>query len=217
MIPVYQMPFDLKQLCTYLEKTTLSRTLPNEYAYQEQGTHFSLREVSYPDDMVLLYHWMNMPHIIPQWQLNKSLKDLSVYFEKMLADDHHRLYLVGIDGAWVGYTEIYEGARDRLAGYYEADKDDLGWHLLLAESKAYGQGYLRSIVRMLTFFIFEHSHAKKVVGEPDATVKPYEAVAQELLYEPQYLIEMPEKKAMLYFCFRHPFLDKFASYQNANV
>ena len=56
MIPVYQMPFDLKQLCTYLEKTTLSRTLPNEYAYQEQGTHFSLREVSYPDDIGVCQH-----------------------------------------------------------------------------------------------------------------------------------------------------------------
>lgn len=214
MISVYQKPFNLNQFYTTIEKTTLSRKLPNECTYQEAGLNFSLGQVVYPDDIVLLHRWMNMPHIIPQWQLDKSVKDLSVYFEKMLADDHHRLYLVGIDGVWVGYTEIYEGARDRLAGYYETDKDDLGWHLLLAESQAFGKGFLRSIIRMLTFFIFEHSNAQKVVGEPDSTVKPYEAVAQELLYEPQYLIEMPEKTAMLYFCFKGRFLQKFADYQN---
>lgn len=50
---------------------------------------------------------MHEPHVIPQWQLNKSELELQVYFDKMLADDHHRLLIVGIDGKDVGYTEIY--------------------------------------------------------------------------------------------------------------
>lgn len=214
MSTLYQIPFNSNQLYTNFEKKTLSRKLPNEYIYKENDTTFLLRQIIYPNDITLLHRWMNMPHIIPQWQLNKTLEDLGVYFEKMLADDHQRLYLVGINGLWVGYTEVYEAARDRLAGYYESDKDDVGWHLLLAEPQAYGKGYLRSIIRMLTFFIFENSNAKKIVGEPDYTVKPYEVVAQDLLYEPQYLIKMPEKIAMLYFCIRERFFEKFANYQN---
>lgn len=34
---------------------------------------------------------------------------------------------------------------------------------------------------------------KKIVGEPDHTVKPYAAVVEELCYESQRLIPMPEK------------------------
>ncbi|MFB2537730.1 MULTISPECIES: GNAT family N-acetyltransferase [unclassified Acinetobacter] len=192
---------------------TLSQTLPDNFDYSEEGITFSLIQVRYPEHLELLHRWMNMPHIIPQWQLDKPIAELAVYFEKMLADDHQRLYLVGIDGEWVGYTELYEGARDRLAGYYESHPEDLGWHLLLAEAQAFGKGYLRAIMRMLSFFIFEHSpNTHRIVGEPDASVKPYEVVAKQLMYMPQYLIKMPEKTAMLYYCDRQDFYASFAHY-----
>lgn len=214
MLTTKKEPFNQEKRNQAVSHLTLSQKLPNYYSYHEDGVKFSLIQVSYPEHIELLHRWMNMPHIIPQWQLNKSLTELSVYFEKMLADDHQRLYLVGINDEWVGYTEIYEGARDRLSGYYDADENDLGWHLLLAEQTAFGKGYLRTIIRLLSFFIFEHSPASKIVGEPDASVKPYEVVAQSLKYMPQYLIQMPEKTAMLYFCDRKAFYDEFSQYAN---
>ena len=58
---------------------------------------------------------------------------------------------------------------------------------------------------------------KKIVGEPDASVKPYEVVAQELNYMPQYQIVMPEKTAVLYFCDKEGFYCKFAHYLNASI
>lgn len=189
---------------------TRSAALPDAYALDDYAdVAMGLRQVRYPEDMPLLHKWMNTEHVIPQWQLNKSMIDLSVYFEKMLADDHHRLYLVSVNGEWVGYTEIYEGARDRLGRYYDADPDDLGWHLLLGETSVFGKGYLRPIIRMLTHFIFDHSAAKKVVGEPDHTVKPYAVVAEALCYESQGLLEMPEKFATLYYCHREHFLSVY--------
>jgi acetyl CoA:N6-hydroxylysine acetyl transferase len=194
---------------------TVSAQLPDEYEYEEKGRVYRLRQVRYPDDMPLLHKWMNTEHVIPQWQLNKSLVDLSVYYEKMLSDDHHRLYLVGIDGEWLGYTEIYEGKRDRLGRYYDGDPDDLGWHLLFGELSAFGKGYLRAVIRMLSYFIFENSNAKKIVGEPDHTVKPYEMVVKDLCYEAQRLIPMPEKTAMLYYCHKETFLAKFPKQTSA--
>lgn len=67
-------------------------------------------------------------------------------------------------------------------------------------------------IRLLSFYIFEHSQAKKIVGEPDHTVKPYAAVVAELCYETQRLIPMPEKTAMLYYGFRETFYNKFGEY-----
>lgn len=221
MLEIYTDSFNQDQCSKINRLPTLSQGLPNNYIYRyiyrENGVEFGLVQIRYPEHIELLHRWMNMPHVIPQWQLNKSLSELSVYFEKMLADDHQRLYLVSINGEWVGYAEVYEGARDRLSGYYTADKNDLGWHLLLAEAQAVGKGYLRAIMRLLSFFIFEHSPAKKIVGEPDASVKPYEVVAQELNYMPQYQIVMPEKTAMLYFCDKEGFYCKFAHYLNASI
>ena len=196
--------------------TTLSRQLPDFYAYSENETQFYLRQMRYPEDMALVHKWMHEPHVIPQWQLNKSELELQVYYEKALADDHHRILIVGVNGQDVGYTEIYEGKRDRLGRYYDGDETDLGWHLLFGEKSAFGQGYLRPVMRMLGFYIFEHAPSTKIVGEPDHTVKPYAVVVEELCYEAQRLIPMPEKTAMLYYCFKDKFYQKFGAYLTAS-
>lgn len=191
---------------------TLSQTLPDFYSYYENETQYYLRQVQYPQDIPLLHQWMNEPHVIPQWQLNQSELELQVYYDKMLADDHHRLMIVGVNGQDVGYTEIYEGKRDRIGRYYPADALDLGWHLLFGEKSVFGKGYLRPVMRLLSFYIFEHAPSKKIVGEPDHTVKPYAKVVEELCYEQQGLIPMPEKTAMLYYCHRETFYAKFSDY-----
>ena len=191
---------------------SLSRQLPDFYEYYENETQFYLRQVQYPQDMALLHKWMHEPHVIPQWQLNKSETDLKVYYEKMLSDDHHRLLIVGVDGQDVGYTEIYEGKRDRLGRYYDGDDLDLGWHLLFGEKSVFGKGYLRAVMRLLSFYIFENAASTKIVGEPDSAVKPYAAVVEEMCYESQRLILMPEKTAMLYYCFRDAFYQKFGEF-----
>lgn len=195
---------------------TLSQKLPDYFEYYEDGTQYYLRQVQYPQDIPLLHQWMHEPHVIPQWQLNKSELELQVYFDKMLADDHQRLLIVGVDGKDVGYTEIYEGKRDRLGRYYEGDDNDLGWHLLFGDKSVFGKGFLRPTIRLLSFYIFENSPARKIVGEPDHTVKPYAAVVADLCYESQCLIPMPEKTAMLYYCFRETFYDKFGEYYTAS-
>ena len=194
--------------------TTLSRQLPDFYEYHENETPYYLRQMQYPEDMALVHKWMHEPHVIPQWQLNKSETELKVYYEKMLADDHHRILIVGVDGEDVGYTEIYEGKRDRLGLYYDGDELDLGWHLLFGEKSVFCIFYLRTVMRLLSFYIFENAASAKIVGEPDHSVKPYAVVVEDMCYEAQRLIPMPEKTAMLYYCFRETFYAKFGHYLN---
>ncbi|WP_180066521.1 GNAT family N-acetyltransferase [Acinetobacter sp. YH12129] len=194
--------------------TTLSRQLPDFYEYHENETQYYLRQMQYPEDMALVHKWMHEPHVIPQWQLNKSETELKVYYEKMLADDHHRILIVGVNGEDVGYTEIYEGKRDRLGLYYDGDELDLGWHLLFGEKSVFGKGYLRPVMRLLSFYIFENAASAKIVGEPDHSVKPYAVVVEDMCYEAQRLIPMPEKTTMLYYCFRETFYSKFGHYLN---
>lgn len=186
---------------------TLSSKLPNEFTYQENGILYALRALTLPQDFSLLYNWMHEPHVIPQWQLNKPELELAVYFEKMLIDDHQRLYIIQIEGQDVGYLEIYEAKRDRLSLYYPALENDLGWHILLGEKNVVGKGHFKAVMRMMSYFIFEHSPAEKIVGEPDENVKSYEYVAQEIAFEAQKSIQMLEKTAILYHCFREKFYE----------
>lgn len=195
---------------------TLSSKFPDEFQYQEKRISYALRRLMLPQDFPLLYKWMHEPHVIPQWQLNKPELELAVYFEKMLIDDHQRLYIIQIEGQDVGYLEIYEAKRDRLSLYYPASENDFGWHILLGEKNVVGKGHFKAVMRMMCYFIFEHSLAEKIVGEPDENVKSYDYVAEEIAFEAQQKIQMPEKTAILYHCFREKFYQRCGAYSPLN-
>jgi RimJ/RimL family protein N-acetyltransferase len=186
---------------------TITQNLPDTFSIEAYQKVFSLRPVSYPDDMPLLYKWMHAEHVVDQWQLHLPMSQLKTHFEKMLADDHQRLYLILCDGKPIGYTEIYETARDRLSQYYKAKDTDMGWHILLGDPAVVGKGYLKPTGMMITLLIFEHTEAKKIVVEPDSKVEVYQWIADSFAYKVQRLIKMPEKTASLYFCNRDEFLE----------
>ena len=186
---------------------TITQNLPDTFSIEAYQKTFALRPVKYPDDMPLLYKWMHAEHVVDQWQLHLPMPQLKTHFEKMLADDHQRLYLILCDGKPIGYTEIYETARDRLSHYYKAKETDMGWHILLGDPAVVGKGYLKPTGLMISKFIFEHTEAKKIVGEPDSKVEVYQWLADSFAYRVQRLIEMPEKTAALYFCNRDEFLE----------
>ncbi|MCJ8167725.1 GNAT family N-acetyltransferase [Atopomonas sediminilitoris] len=180
------------------------------YDYQRadlpSGCVVRLRQVQLARDLPALHRWMNAEHVIEQWQLNHSLEALQQHFTAALADPHHRLCMVSVNGLEIGYMELYHAATDRLGQFYPADGNDWGWHLLIGEAGKVGQGYAEAIIRVATQLLFAATNASKVVGEPDHRVKPYAVLAERLCYEPQGLIEMPEKTAMLYFCPRERFI-----------
>ena len=186
---------------------TITQNLPDTFSIEAYQKTFALRPVKYPDDMPLLYKWMHAEHVVDQWQLHLPMPQLKTHFEKMLADDHQRLYLILCDDKPIGYTEIYETARDRLSHYYKAKETDMGWHILLGDPAVVGKGYLKPTGLMISKFIFEHTEAKKIVGEPDSKVEVYQWLADSFAYKVQRLIEMPEKTAALYFCNRDEFLE----------
>ena len=53
---------------------------------------------------------------------------------------------------------------------------------------------------------------EKIAAQNLADAQEYAKVVEELCYEQQGLIPMPEKTAMLYYCFRETFYQKFGDY-----
>ncbi|MCZ3030117.1 UNVERIFIED_CONTAM: acetyltransferase [Acinetobacter baumannii] len=191
---------------------TKSNSLPSYYKIKNSGILYEFLAFDIKRDFNKVLKWMHEPHVIPQWQLNKDKIELGVYFEKMIIDDHQKLFIIKISGRSVGYLEIYEAKRDRLSLYYDADEHDMGWHILLGESDVVGKGHFRTIMRMICFFIFENSFAEKIVGEPDVNVKSYQYVADQIAFESQGVIDMLEKKATLYHCYRKKFYQLHSVY-----
>lgn len=185
---------------------TLSQTLPDEYSIAMNQRLYGLHQVRYPEDLPLLYRWMHAEHVTPQWQLNKPELELHVFFEKMLADDHQRLYLIKLDGQPVGYAEIYECRRDRIGRYYDADEHDMGIHLLFGETHVLKKGHFRPTLSMLANFIFEKSpDTDKMIIEPDCEVPAFKFAAHDLNIEKIKEIELPEKAASLLFLRKQSF------------
>jgi siderophore synthetase component/RimJ/RimL family protein N-acetyltransferase len=170
------------------------------------GHCVTLRPVQLERDLTLLHRWMNTEHVIEHWQLNKPLPEFREHLSQALADDHHRLCLVNVNGEDIGYAEIYHASRDRLAQFYPAAEHDWGWHLLIGEPLKVGQGHAEAIIRVISQLIFAATPASKIVGEPDHRVKAYAVLGPRLCYEQQGLLEMPEKTAMLYYCWRERFV-----------
>lgn len=190
---------------------TISQMLPKYFSILVNGSKYGLEPVCYPRDLSLLHRWLNTEHVIPQWQLNKSLQELATFFEKMLADDHQRLYLITLNDHPIGYTEIYESYRDRLARYYSAETNDMGWHLLIGETDFVGQGHLRPIMTLFNLFIFENMNTtQKIVFEPEHRVEPFIKVVDELAYRAIKQLDFPEKTATLYVCQKEEFYDSIA-------
>lgn len=185
---------------------TISRKLPNDFSLAMNNHKYGLKQISYPDDLPLLHKWMHTEHVIPQWQMNKPKLELEVMFEKMLVDDHQRLYFIMIDDRPIGYVEIYECHRDRLNRYYESDKHDMGIHLLLGEPDVLGLGHFRPVLTLFAQFIFSSNpDTQKMICEPDCEVVPFQRAAPDLGLVEQKKFQLPEKKASLYFLSRDDF------------
>ncbi len=181
----------------------ISQGLPDHYTMLVNGSQYGLRALSYPADLPLVHRWMNTPHVIHQWQMNKPLNELATFLEKMIVDDHQRLYLILLDETPVGYLEVYECHRDRLARYYESSMDDMGWHLLFGETWFEGHGHLRSVLAMINQFIFDAlPNTSRILFEPDSSVTAFKRVAGDLAYTDAGRLAFPEKDATLYICER---------------
>lgn len=185
---------------------TLSRALPDTFNLMMNNHTYGLKQIQYPDDLPLLHKWMHNEHVIPQWQLNKPELELHVFFEKMLVDDHQRLYFITLDDQPIGYVEVYECHRDRIARYYDTDTYDMGIHLLFGEPNVLGLGHFRPVLTLFAEFIFSsNDRVQKMVCEPDCEVPAFQRCAKDLGLKEVTQIQLPEKRASLLFLQREHF------------
>ncbi|WP_432785960.1 hypothetical protein AAEX37_00077 [Oligella sp. MSHR50489EDL] len=178
--------------------------LPSKNVVKLPDFDVGFHKVRFPFDVPLLHKWLNTKHTIEQWQLNKSLAELLVHFEKVVHDDHQELYLISCDSVPFAYCEIYTASYDRLAKYYKVDPLDVGWHVLIGEREFLGKSFAEVLVYAVSHFIFSHSNSKRIIVEPDVRVKWHHVISR-FAYKNDSIIEFPEKRANIFLCYKNEF------------
>ncbi|MCF2938675.1 acetyltransferase [Paenibacillus alkaliterrae] len=169
----------------------------------------SFRCATIKEDVHRLHHWHHQNHVIPFWKQNFSFPQYREYFQKLLADRHQTLYIGHLNGKPMSYWESYWAKDDIIAGHYEVEAGDQGIHLLFGPEEFLGKGYALPLLRAMTAFQFQHQDTKKVITEPDIRNEKVIHIFKKCGFEPQKEIDLPDKRALLMFCYRETFLGRW--------
>lgn len=131
--------------------------------------HISFRVAEVARDLDTFHEWHNQPRVYEFWELNKPKSELKEYLEKGLKDPHQTPYILEIDGAPVGYFELYWTPEDRLGPYYEYQPFDRGFHFLIGSRAHLGLVNTDAILKALCHFVFlDDPRTRRLMAEPRA-------------------------------------------------
>ncbi len=157
----------------------------------------------------LLHGWMNQPHVVPWWEIDRSPAGVRAYLEAQLALPHLDPWIARDDGRPVGYVETYQAAADPLARYYPATAGDRGWHVLVGPPELIGTGVARRLGRTVMTRLLDDPDADRVVCEPDARNVRMIRLCLRLAHVPLAQLQLPDKRALLLGCTRAQFAARF--------
>lgn len=121
------------------------------------------------DDPAMLVSWFARPHLVETWEQEWSEAKWRADSTHRLAGDYSRPLIVSLDGAEIGYVELYRPARDEIARLYPVDPYDMGIHIATADPALTGRGVMSGWLAELAQALFDaDSRCRRVVLEPDA-------------------------------------------------
>ena len=157
---------------------------------------FTLSPVKPEQDLPLIRGWMNDPAVARYWELDGPPERTDAHVREQIELPHTQPLLARLSGRPIGYWELYRAAEDRLAGYYAAEPEDLGIHLLIGESDCRGIGLGGVLLRALADAA-QRLRPRRLVAEPDerntASVRAFAAAG----FLVEGALELPEKRATL--------------------
>jgi acetyl CoA:N6-hydroxylysine acetyl transferase len=157
---------------------------------------FTLVPVKTERDLPLIHRWMNDPAVDEYWRLAGPAARTRAHLARQRDLPHTAGYLARLSGRPIGYWELYEAARDRLAAHYPARPTDVGIHLLIGEADCRGLGLGSMLLRALGDAL-QAAAPRRLVAEPDerntASLRAFAAAG----FTAAGPIVLPDKRAAL--------------------
>ncbi|MFO6424604.1 GNAT family N-acetyltransferase [Motilimonas sp. KMU-193] len=169
------------------------------------------RLVNIDDDLDIIHHWMNQPHVTEFWHMAWPKADIRDYLRRCDAREGFQTYLMFMDQEPLGYFEIYQPSLDVVGTTYEVETGDIGLHVLIGEEK-YQRRYIMRLGTMMMRIVFsQYPQAIRAIGEPDVNNKTVQSVMKFLGFQFMKNIQLPDKTAALHYCLKSDFIRSHCS------
>lgn len=158
----------------------------------------AFRALVLEDDLELVHGWMQQPHVAPWWELEGSVEFVRAYLERQAALHHVDQWIVTDDERNpFAYVETYRVPDDPLAGLYDAQRGDRGFHLLVGPPELLGSGLAQALVLHLVTRLLGQNGITRIVCEPDARNARMLALCRALGGEELATLELPDRRRVL--------------------
>ncbi|MBA0045007.1 GNAT family N-acetyltransferase [Mycobacterium sp. NPDC050853] len=146
------------------------------------GTRYAMRVVdpagSDPD---MLSEWFARPHLLETWEQRWSAARWHEDASYRLAGHYSLPCILSVDGAEIGYVEMYRAARDEISRIYPSHPHDTGFHIATAAAEYLGRGVISEWIRLLPFAVFAADpDCRRMMAEPAAGNPPIHKVLARL-------------------------------------
>jgi lysine N-acyltransferase len=149
-------------------------------------------------ELAIVQRWMAAPHVAEFWRQAWTLAEWSAAVARQHGGSHSRPWLVGLDGEYVAYVEVYRAARDILTRHVPVEPHDLGVHLAIGDPARTGRGLGPRVLRALVAGLFAADvSCRRVVGDPDAAHTVARRAFAAAGFVPVAEVDLPHKRAAI--------------------
>lgn len=209
-------PAIYKEVFNPLQKSFFSERLiqpkGNEAVYKrffpKTEVEISIRPFNMDTDLDLVHDWFHREHALKIWQMNWPIEVLEDYYLTLLPGEASHSYIGCANGVPTFNIEVYWATRDRLGDYYEVLPSDYGTHQFIAPVDPKLKFASQSTQSMVDF-VFADPHVGKMVGEGSVDSLASIMNKAHVGFKIEKVIELPDKKANLNFCYLEWYWAKF--------
>ncbi len=173
------------------------------------GKTISFRSFNLENDTDLIWKWVNMDYTLKYWQLDGSRQRVYDTYYDIQRNSNGHSYIGMLDDIIVCQFDVYRVLADEVQQYIPAaDKNDCGFHLLMAPNETPVHGLTSALIEVMLEYYFSFPEAMKMYAEPDIRNKRSSRLLKEAGFNFLQSIEMSYKKADLYCLHRNEFLNR---------
>lgn len=176
--------------------------------FQKDDITVTLRPLDIDRDLEMLHEWFHREHALKIWKMNWPIEELETFYRTMIPSDVVQSYIGEINGEPTFNIEVYWANRDRVGGYYDVLPSDYGTHQFIAPVDPKLK-YTSPVTQSMMDFVFGDPKVGKMVGEGSTALLASMINKAHVGFKIQKVIEMPDKKANLNFCYREWYWEKF--------
>lgn len=157
------------------------------------------------EDGDLIHSWVTQDRA-RFWGMTEYSRDEVVEVYRFLDSlPTHHAFLLTLDEEPVALFQSYDPFHDPVGEAYEPQEGDLGIHLFMAPAREPRPGLTPWLVLHFIGHLFATTGARRIVVEPDVRNDKALARLTGSGFEPGPVIELPDKKAQLFFLRREVF------------